>query len=415
MNINTIKTEGQPCLTPIIDRGDIKIFRRGNWYESFDVVPVAYTHHRLHIASSLMILDDVKKSLTSQSHQTSHSIAERATLLQQAMALFTSGQVLVEGFGQQSPEDFAQLLWQALGLPSRLVEQWSALLAEQLTVIVEQLQGIEQNDGNCLVSLPANTFVCLDACFMPLLSGMNLWIRPSQREPFSALRFLSCLLQVGWSPQSLGFYPTTHATLASMTSRMDQSVVYGGDDVQTKFANQSTVTVEGPGRAWAIVNQVSDSILDELLVKIAGNAGRFCLGLGTILCQNSAIVLGEMLANHLDQIPIDPQAHTNYPLAVRPDVEACEHQINRLRGLLRAGDRVLTQRPWIVHVGDRCIPVPTLVYLDHSQDHPLLGVEVDFPFAVIGDVDPAAIDQLRLQSRFFYQFGEEAIGEEANC
>jgi hypothetical protein len=136
-----------------------------------------------------------------------------------------------------------------------------------------------------------------------------------------------------------------------------------------------------------------------------------CLSTRALLCENSALVLGETIASLLDQVSLDPQADTNWTLAVRPDVDACERQINRLQGLLRDGDRILTQRPWLVHVGDRCIPVPTLVYLNCTKDHPLLGVEVDFPFAVIGDIDQEAVSQLRLQSRFFYQLGEKTHPE----
>lgn len=383
---------------------EIKIFRQGNWYKSLDSVLVPYTSTYLDLASSLMVLDDAKKTIY-QKRLAIESILERASLLEKAMTLFISGRVFIESLGEQKPEDLAQLLWQALGLPNRLVAQWSSILTEQLTLELASLANIQQSRGICLVSLPANTFVCLDACFRPLLAGMKLWIRPSQREPFSALRFLSCLLEVGWPSEALGFYPMSHATLDSVASGVQQSIIYGGDDVQRLFANQSNITVHGPVRAFAIAHTVTDTVIDQLLAKIVGNAGRFCLCLGTILCENSALVLGETLASLLDQVPLDPQADSNWPLAVRPDVDACERQINRLRGLVRSDDRILTQRPWLVHVGDRCIPVPTLVYLNRTKDHPLLGVEVDFPFAVIGDIDQEAVNQLNLQSRFFYQLG----------
>jgi acyl-CoA reductase-like NAD-dependent aldehyde dehydrogenase len=266
----------------IVETGEVKIFRRGNWYESLDADMVPHTRHRIHLAPSLMVLDDARKA-GSPGRVASEGVLQRAALLEKAMTLFTSGRVFVEGFGDQKPEDFAQLLWQALGLPNRLVSQWSSLLTEQLTLGLASVTTIQESKGNCLVSLPANTFVCLDACFLPLLAGMNLWIRPSQREPFSALRFLSCLLEVGWTPESLSFYPTTHATLASVASRMEQSIIYGGDDVQHLFADKSNITVHGPGRALAIVDDVSDRVVEQLLAKIVGNGGRFCLCLGTIL------------------------------------------------------------------------------------------------------------------------------------
>ncbi len=384
---------------------EIKILRQGNWYKSLDSVLVPYTNYRLHLASSLMMVDDAKKS-KSLGQIASGTVLERAALLEKALTLFNYGNVLVEGLGKQKPEDFAHLLWQALGLPDRLVSQWDKILTEQLTGQLASLANIPENQGTCLVSLPANTFVCLDACFQPLLSGMNLWIRPSQREPFSALRFLSCLLEVGWSAKSLSFYPTTHSTLVSVASRLEQSIIYGGDDVECLFAGQSNITVHGPGRAFAIVEQVSDQIIEQLLTKILVGAGRFCLCLGTILCENSALALGETIASILDQVPLEPQIETNWPLAVRPDVDVCERQIERLQGLMREGDRVLTQRPWLVPIGDRFIPVPTLVYLEQTKNHPLLGVEVDFPFAVIGDIDQAAVNQLNSQSRFSYRLGK---------
>jgi hypothetical protein len=398
-----MKTTDSAPSAAIATTQQIKIFRQGKWYQSLDSVLVPYTNHNLHLASSLMMLDDVKKS---RSLVASGTVTERAALLERAMTLFTSGRVLVEGFGEQTPEDFAQLLWQALGLPDRLVSQWYGILIEQLTKELASVANITPSQGTCLVSLPANTFVCLDACFRPLLSGMNLWMRPSQREPFSVWRFLSCLLEVGWNPASLSFYPTTHATLLSVASRLEQSIIYGGDDINQLFAGKSNITVHGPGRAFAIIEQVSDQVVKQLLSKILAGAGRFCLCLGTILCENSALALGETIATLLDQVPLEPQVETKWPLAVRPDVDACERQIERIQGLMREGDRVLTQRPWLVQIGERCIPVPTLIYLDHTKDHPLLGVEVDFPLAVIGDIDPEAVKQLNSLSGFFYQLGK---------
>lgn len=398
-----MKTTDSAPSAAIATTQQIKTFRQGKWYQSLDSVLVPYTSHHLHLASSLMMLDAAKKS---KSLVASGTVTERAALLEKALTLFTSGSVFVEGFGQQTPEDFAQLLWQALGLPDRLVSQWYGILTEQLTKELASVANITPSQGTCLVSLPANTFVCLDACFRPLLSGMNLWIRPSQREPFSVWRFLSCLLEVGWNPEALSFYPTTHATLLSVASRLEQSIIYGGDDINQLFAGKSNITVHGPGRAFAIVEQVSDQVVEELLSKILVGAGRFCLCLGTILCENSALVLGETIASLLDQVPLEPQVETKWPLAVRPDVDACERQIERVLGLMREGDRVLTQRPWLVQIGQRCIPVPTLIYLDRTQDHPLLGVEVDFPLAVIGDIDQAAVKQLNSLSGFFYQLGK---------
>ena len=83
----------------ISETQEIKIFRQGNWYKSLDSVLIPNTCYYLHLASSLMLLDDAKK-IISQRYVFNQEMLQRVRLLEEAMALFTTGHVFIEGFGK---------------------------------------------------------------------------------------------------------------------------------------------------------------------------------------------------------------------------------------------------------------------------------------------------------------------------
>src|SRR5207244_759100 len=99
-----------------------------------------------------------------------------------------------------------------------------------------------------LVALPGNTFTCLESVCEAVLAGGAVWVRPSTREPLSALRLVSALLQAGWPGELLGFYPTAQGLLRSLVAVTDRQVVYGGAGVCAALRDIPTATLHGPMR-----------------------------------------------------------------------------------------------------------------------------------------------------------------------
>jgi acyl-CoA reductase-like NAD-dependent aldehyde dehydrogenase len=302
------------------------------------------------------------------------------------------------------------------GLPPALVRRWSDLLGARLSELAPEERGgpqgelapeerdgrpdelaPEERGGLTLVSLPANTFTCLEAVLEAALSGAAVWVRPSRREPLSSARLIGALLSVGWPAETLGYYPTAPRTLHALIQSSDHQIVYGGDDLAAELSRRAagppSLEFRGPGRACVIVDEPPDP--EWLAERIAQDAGRFCTSACVVACLRGTEPLGRRVAEVLDGISLDP------PDPRRPQAAWPEPDAARLAAFvmdrLAPGGRVLTRRPLL---SDGFL-APTLVEVD-DLDHPLVGVELPFPFAVIVATDRAGALDLAARSRFVH-------------
>jgi hypothetical protein len=407
--------------------------------------------------------------------------AERERMVARAMDLFATAAVEAGGAGTQTAADFERALDAHCGLPPALTRRWTALLASQAARLAAAADASDElPEGTlALVSLPANTFVCLESVLDLALRGAAVWVRPSRREPFAALRLVACLLAAGWPPPLLGFYPTARQTLGTLVRLVDLAVLYGGPELAVELqaffrgpatdvpaatgvaaargatAGRPRLEIHGPGRARAVVaaSCTASAAVEPLLELVAGDAGRFCTSAGTILCTHSAEEIGRELAERLDALPLGPldaigpmeasepievmEAIANiaaseaiaaikpiesepmieaagpietiqptrraggavaavaaataegrwpWPLAACPEESLAEATVGWIAERLRPGDRFLTHRPLLQRSGGRTLLAPALVALASPAGHPLLGIELPFPFAVIAAV-----------------------------
>jgi acyl-CoA reductase-like NAD-dependent aldehyde dehydrogenase len=311
--------------------------------------------------------------------------AERVELLVEALRRFRSG---AESF-ERHMDDY--------GIPPTLTRRWSEMLAEHAAAL-RKTDGSSHDGEVVAVSLPSNTFTCLEACLDALASGAVLWIRPSRREPVSAERFVRCLLDAGWPKLGIGLYPTDRDTLGRLLDWVDRAVVYG--DSHVDGLKRPHVVVRGPGRAVVTVDYGCDveRACDELTELVASNSGRFCTNVGTIILSSPNNSLVEGLARRLDTISPEEVAHWVEP------ARACA--VGRaVLSHLREGDRLRTRRPMLETLRDRTRLLPTLVELGRSRKHPLLGLEVPFSAAVVAVLDGADAHQARAQAQFSYRVG----------
>lgn len=378
--------------------GRLPLLRRGTWYVSRDTAPVP-GGAELSLAPEIMIRDDAARLRAARDAWPPLAAADRRALLRDAVERFDRGRVRVEGLGEQAPEEFAAALDACAGLPPALVRRWSGMLRAGLDRLPA---GDADEAAVTLVSLPANTFTCLEAVLEALATSGAVWIRPSRREPFSSARLLGALLAAGWPAERLGYYPTEHAVLPALIGVTTRQIVYGGEQAtRAPGGARPGLDLRGPGRACAIVDPAADPrrAADRLAVLVAADAGRFCTNASVIVTTGDAALLARHLAARLDAIRLTP------PDPDLPQASVAAAEGERLAGFvldrLSPGARVLTRRPLLTRAGGRAHLAPTLILAD-DVTHPLVGCELPFPFAVVVATDDAGVRRTAARARFVH-------------
>jgi hypothetical protein len=386
---------------------EIDIFRRGTTYRSHDreTVRLGDMSIDIGIAPPLMLNDD-SRWLRQQIPRLPPlpPLAIRRYMIHSALTLFRSGNISTATFSTQSPDDFFEILQRGCGLPRTLTDRWIDLLCSR----VDQIDPASQSGGDIeLVSLPANTFVCLEACFAALLRSEAVWIRPSRREPFSTARFLGCLVEAGWPAIRLGMYPTRHDGLLACVDVADRAVVFGGHELPKALDCRNHVKVHGPGRTRALIGRDID--IDRasrwLTGAIASQSGRFCTNVGTVLCAGDIDSLGVAVATALDQISLDSSADKYYPQAMPTNRADALRQADWVVSRMRPDDVLLTSRPILVETSGGIALAPSLIRLGRPEDHPLIGMELPFPVACIGEVPERRQPAHCQNAKFIYVVG----------
>ncbi len=345
---------------------------------------------RLSLAPEILIRDDATR-LSSRDHWPSFGLDDRLRLLREAVDLFRYGQITVTGADTQGPAEFATAMHAIAGLPPTLVDRWCSMLRGHLDRL-DWLAPKRPDGALALVSLPSNTFTCLEAVLEATMSSAAVWIRPSRREPLSSARLLGALIQVGWPTERLGFYPSTPEVLPALLQVTDRQVVYGGDGVVAHVTGDGGLDLRGPGQGRVIVDEKSlaspDLLAARLADLVASNAGRFCTNIRTIACLGNPLPLAEKLAEVLDGISLSPP-DSRWPQACCAQSDG-RRIVAQLERLLLPGSRVMTRRPPLLEADGSAFLTPTLVYIDNPH-HPLAGWEPPFALATILAIDPAAL------------------------
>lgn len=377
----------------------LPLLRLGEWRESLDhAPPPAANLPALSLAPEILVRSDARR-MRARGTSPVPPPAERARILRHALDVFACHTLSTPTLGRQSAPRFRAALRAWAGLPAPLVDRWCELLRASLGRILEAAAPAEggRRPPLTLVSLPGNTFTCLESVLAALASGSAVWVRPSAREPLSALRLVSALIQAGWPADLLGFYPTTREVLPALVKVTDRQVVYGGAEVCASLRPVPTATLHGPLRVCAVVPETAEpaATTARLLPLVAGDGGRFCTTVRAIFCLGDPALLAARLARALDAIGFSPP-DAALPLASCATAGAATASEAAVRTRLRPGDRRLTRRPIHSRDGHRSYLAPTLIRLaDRPADRlawgdpALLGFEAPFPLATITRVTAA--------------------------
>ncbi|WP_168723984.1 hypothetical protein [Streptomyces sp. A1499] len=435
-------------------------FRGGEWRTSLDTAALPGPRgapYGLALVPEIVVHADRRRWETARGGLP--PLTGRRELLLRAVELFDRGTVTVGGLGAQGPEDFRAALWETAGLPGPLVDRWCGMLRDTLLKRGEAAA----DDALALVALPGNTFTCLDSVLDQAERSAAVWVRPSRREPVSAARLVAALLAAGWPSLRIGLYPGEQHTLHGLVKRTDRQIVYGGTGLAASVRRSPALTLHGPGRGCALVPGAMpvDEAVAWLLPLVAGDSGRFCGNVRTILCEDGAdstagtdgatgtdgaddadgadgtdgavgatgadgadstagadgtegadggtgsggarcAALASALAVALDAVSADPTG-PDWPLTVFRDPEAAHRALRSVHDRMRPGDRLLTRRPAVTEVDGAPCVLPQLVLLGRGAGHPLLGHEVPFPFAAVLTATPDTVRAVTADSLFVYR------------
>ena len=137
-----------------------------------------------------------------------------------------------------------------------------------------------------------------------LALGYRVAVRPSRREPLTAHRLVNALRQAGFRAEDAVYLPTDHDGADEIIRSADIAMVYGGQDVVDKYANDPTVVVNGPGRAKILITADRDwrDYLDVIVDSIANLGGMACVNTTAVLYEGDPVPLAEAIAERLAAI-----------------------------------------------------------------------------------------------------------------
>jgi acyl-CoA reductase-like NAD-dependent aldehyde dehydrogenase len=153
-----------------------------------------------------------------------------------------------------------------------------------------------------------------------LALGYRVAVRPSRREPLTAHRMVNSLRESGFRFVDAVYLPTDHGGADELIRSADITMVYGGQDVVDKYANDPTVVVNGPGRAKILITADRDwrDYLDLIVDSIADLGGVACVNTTAVLYEGDPAPLARAIAERLRTIEALPTDDERAVLPTQP-------------------------------------------------------------------------------------------------
>lgn len=227
---------------------------------------------------------------------------------------------------------------------------------------------------------PSVHFMWLSALAMK----MPVVLRPSNDDPFTPYRLVSALLEAGLPEDSIAFVPGGHDLVDAIVQSCSLSVLFGGQPLADRYASNRNVKVHGPGRSKIVV--LSDAEIEptvNLICRLVmDDGGRGCINGSAVIVEGDAGPLAAAVASALERVPIQsPLAEGAALGAVRKaEAEAYNALIDSRLGQ-GAKEHTPGRSRRVAVVDGVTIMRPTVIEVD-SFEHPLVGLELPFPFVV---------------------------------
>ncbi len=206
-----------------------------------------------------------------------------------------------------------------------------------------------------------------------LALGYRVAVRPSRREPFTAHRLIHVLRQSGFRDGDALYLPTDHTVAADVVAAADLAMVYGGQDVVDRYAQDPKVLTNGPGRSKILITAECDwrDHLDVIVDSIANLGGMACVNATAVLYEGDAAPLAHTIAARLACVERDTLPTTSIDAAKA----IADHLATRAAGTVA----VLGADQVVADLGGGFAALRPAVHLLVTPDPARLNVELPFP------------------------------------
>ncbi len=213
-----------------------------------------------------------------------------------------------------------------------------------------------------------------------LALGYRVAVRPSRREPFTGHRLVHALRQSGFRDHDALFLPTDYAGADELVGGADLAMVYGGQDVVDRYADDPTVFVNGPGRTKILITDDRDwrDYLDVIVDSIAHLGGMACVNTTAVLCEHDAPALANAIAERLSSIAPLPITDDRAVLPTQPLAKA-QALADYLAAKAAGTTAVLGADQVVADLGDGRAALRPAVHLLAGPEPDVLNTELAFP------------------------------------
>ena len=213
-----------------------------------------------------------------------------------------------------------------------------------------------------------------------LALGYRVAIRPSRREPFTAHRLIHALRQTGFRAGDALYLPTDHTVADDVIQAADLAMVYGGQGVVDRYAQDPRVLTNGPGRTKILITAECDwrEYLDVIVDSIANLGGMACVNATAVLYEGDAAPLAHAIAERLPTI--EPLPNTD-ERAILPttSIDAARALADHLAAKAAGAVAVLGADQVVADLGGGFAALRPAVHLLPRPDPAKLNVELPFP------------------------------------
>src|ERR1700745_1533753 len=165
-----------------------------------------------------------------------------------------------------------------------------------------------------------------------------------------------------------------------MIRSADLAMVYGGQDVVDKYANDPTVTVNGPGRAKILITADRDwrDYVDLLVDSIANLGGMACVNTTAVLYEGDPTPLARAIAERLATIQPFPTEDERAILPTQP-LEKAHALANPLAVKAARTTPVLGADQVVAPLGDGYAALRPALHVLAPPDVEKLNIELALP------------------------------------
>lgn len=213
-----------------------------------------------------------------------------------------------------------------------------------------------------------------------LALGYRVAVRPSRREPLTAHRLVCALRRAGFRDEDAVYLPTDHAGADEIIRSADLAMVYGGQEVVDKYADNPAVIANGPGRTKIVITADRNwrEYLDVIVDSIADHGGMACVNTTAVLYDGDPTPLAHAIAERLATIEPLPTDDERAHLPTQP-VEKARALANFLAASAVGSTAVLGADQVVAELGDGYAALRPAVHLLAEPDVDKLNLELPFP------------------------------------